>query len=179
MATINVTDSKKIKPAPYWANKLARALNELFNPQAGTPRHAVPNIKDSNALTPTVAEATTASVPNLWKTHQTRKAVYQDIERMDAEDETVATALDIIADCSVSYSEFTATQPIYLSKDAEVQKILSAMAARLDLANDLWQLARDGVKQGNEFREVIIDRQAMHITGFKQTVSFQIYPRLS
>lgn len=169
----------KRQPVTYWAKKIGRALNELFDTDSSNPRHAVPRIKDSNSLTDTFfASANPASIPNLWRTHQTRKAVYQDIERMDAEDETVATALDIIADCSVSYSE-TQDVPQFniVSKDARVQKILSDLSARLDLPGEIWHIARDGVKQGNEFREVIIDRQAMKIIALKQTISYQIYPK--
>jgi hypothetical protein len=171
----------KRQPAKYWAKRIGRALNELFDPNASDPRHSVPLVKDSNSLTDTFfASANPASVPNLWRTHQTRKAVYQDIERMDNEDETVATALDIIADCSISYSE-TQDLPQFeiVSKDARVQKILQDLSARLDLGGEIWQIARDGVKQGNEFREVIIDRQAMKIIALKQTISYQIYPKVS
>lgn len=174
---LNFTENNRTKPVPYWASKMGRALDALFTPRTDNPQHPVPHIVDSNALTPTLAEATTASLPNLWKTHQTRKAVYADIERMDNEDETVATALDIIADCSVSYNETDEAPPIFVSDDPEVQKILNRLSTRLDLRNELWQIARDGVKQGNEFREIIIDRKLMHVTGLKQTVSYQIYPR--
>jgi hypothetical protein len=172
-------NSAKSIPVPYWAKKVGRAVEVLFNPTADDPRHPVPVVKDSNSLTETVVvDSNFASIPNLWKTHQTRKAVYSDIERMDGEDEAVATALDIIADCSVSYNEPTDSPQFEInSQDAQVQEILRALSARLDLPNEIWQIARDCVKHGNEFREVVIDRQAMKVIAFKQTISFQIYPK--
>lgn len=165
-------------PPPSWAKKLGRSLKELFDPTAPDALHPTANISESNSSTATSVDATTATVPNLWKVHQTRKSVYQDINRMDAEDETVATALDIIADCCVAYTEVAEeVKPIHIEcDDKEAKKVLEDLTHRLDLQNELWQICRDMVKQGNEFREVVIDRQRMQVAAFKQTISYQIYP---
>lgn len=173
------TNKTKAQPVTYWAKKIGRALNELFDPNANEPRHSVPSVKSSNSVTDmSVVDVSMMSIPNLWKTHQTRKSVYEDINRMDESDETVATALDIIADCSVSYNEPSDTITCeFVSEDERVKKILDAMASRIKLSDEIWQIARDGVKHGNEFREVVIDRQSLKVIALKQTISYQIYPK--
>jgi hypothetical protein len=116
---------------------------------------------------------------NAWRVYQNRKSIYQDIERMDGEDEIVATALDIIADCSISYAEAATSKPHFKirAKTEQAQLILDNLSKRLNLPREIWQICRDMVKQGNDFREVVVDRQAMKIVAFKQTISYQIYPK--
>lgn len=168
--------------APAWARKLGRVLKTVFDPETGTPQHPtphpVPNIGDGSVITALTDTSNISNMANAWRVYQTRKSVYQDIERMDADDEIVATALDIIADCSVNYAETANSGDSFKirAKTDEAQLVLDNLSKRLNLSSDIWHLCRDMVKQGNEFREVVIDRQAMKIVGFKQTVSYQIYP---
>jgi hypothetical protein len=169
--------------APYWARKMGRFLKTLFDPDTGTPQnptlHPVPEIGDNLVITGITDTTTITYMANAWRVHQNRKSIYQDIERMDSEDEIVATALDIIADCSVSYSELAASQRHFKirAKTDRIQAVLDAMSKRLNLPNEIWYICRDMVKHGNEFREVVVDRQAMQVVAFKQTISYQIYPK--
>jgi hypothetical protein len=163
--------------APFWAKKLGRTFKALFNPDSPTAMHPASEPRDSLVMTGLTNADSLASMANAWRVHQTRKSVYQDIERMDSEDEMVATALDIIADCSVSYTDTSGFHFKIRSDDAETQKVLHALEKRLDLHNEIWQICRDMVKNGNDFREVVIDRQTMKIVAFKQTISYQIYPK--
>lgn len=171
------TSKDELISAPYWAKKIGRVVKSLFDPDSDTSMHPVPEVRDSLVTTGLTNSESLAAMANAWRVHQTRKSVYQDIERMDSEDEMVATALDIIADCSVSYTDTSGFHFKIRSENPRVQSVLHALERRLDLDNEVWQICRDMVKHGNEFREIVIDRQAMKIIGFKQTISFQIYPK--
>jgi hypothetical protein len=164
--------------SPWWAKKLGRFLKTLFDPDTpGETLHPVANVGNGMVSTAVTDTTSISSMANAWRVHQTRKSIYQDINRMDSEDEIVATALDIIADCSVSYSE-TADQEFKIrSENPKVEKVLTDLVRRLDLKNDSWQICRDMVKHGNEMREVVIDRATNRIIAFKQTISYQVYPR--
>ena len=169
--------------APAWARKLGRYLKTIFDPETGTPQHPtphpVPNIGDNYVSTGITDTTTITYVANAWRVYQNRKSIYQDIERMDSEDEIVATALDIIADCSVNYAETASSKERFKirAKTPKAQTVLDNLSKRLNLPSEIWHICRDMVKQGNDFREVVIDRQAMKIVAFKQTVSYQIYPK--
>jgi len=169
--------------APYWARKIGRFLKTLFDPDTGTPQHPtqhpVPDVGNNMSSTGITDTTTITYMANAWRVHQNRKSIYQDIERMDSEDEIVATALDIIADCSVSYAEPATPQQHFKirAKTDKVQLILNNLSKRLNLPNEIWYICRDMVKHGNDFREVVVDRQAMKVIAFKQTISYQIYPK--
>ena len=168
--------SNKNVDSPWWAKKLGRFLKTLFNPDA---LHPIPSISDSNVSTGLINTNSISSMANAWRVHQQRKTIYQDIDRMDYEDEIVATALDIIADCSVAYSEEADFKFKISAKNPKIQQILDNLSRKLDLKNEIWQISRDMVKHGNEMREVVIDRNAMEIVSFKQTISYQVYPRIN
>ncbi len=169
--------------SPYWARKLGRVLKTLFDPDTGTPQHPtphpVPDVGDNIVSTGITDTTTITYMANAWRVYQNRKSIYQDIERMDSEDEIVATALDIIADCVVSYADTNTPENCLRirSKNKEAELILNNLSRRLNLQREIWQIARDMIKQGNEFREICIDRQAMQVVAFKQTISYQIYPK--
>jgi len=128
------------------------------------------------SVTAMVDRNSIAAMASEWRVHQTRKSIYQDVEQMDTSDETVATSLDIIADCSVAYNEDAEYDFRITSDDTEALRILKALDKRLSLANEVWQIARDMVKHGDEPREVVIDRKKMQIIDLKQTISYQVYP---
>lgn len=182
MANILNPNNTNRTPVTYWANRIGRILSTIFDPHADKVLHPVPQVTGANSVTDmSFADASMSTIPDLWRTHMNRKSIYQDIDRMDNEDETVATGLDIIADCSISYNEPTPRVHSIelLAKDERVQKILTDLAQRIDLSDEVWQIARDAVKHGNEFREVVIDRQALKVIALKQTISYQIYPNVT
>lgn len=175
MGIFNFTDNGKRQPSPSWTRKIGKVFNAIFDLDDGS--HPVARVGNKETFTEvTTASGQTIMMPDLWKVYNDRKSVYKDIEQMDNEDELVSTALDIVAD-------FIASDPKkafqVVTKDKEVEKILNNLSTRLKLSRDVWQIVRAFYKHGNEFREVIIDRTTtpMKIKGFKQTVSYQIWPK--
>lgn len=181
MSKINIFDytgDQNRKTAPGWAVTIAAGFKRLFNPTGAQPQ--------TDPLKPGVDSLTTvynvanniASMPNLWRVHNTRKELYNDIERMDDEDELVNVALDIIADFAISYDEDSERSfRVDCKGNAVAQKVLDDLIKKLDLQNEVWQIVRGMVKHGNEMREVIVDRSVPEIVGLKQTISYYIYPR--
>lgn len=175
MGIFNFTDNGKRQPSPSWTKKVGKIMATIFDLEDGS--HPVARVGNKETFTEVVTSAgQTIMMPDLWKVYNDRKSVYKDIEQMDTEDELVSTALDIVAD-------FIAADPKksfqIVSKDKEVERILNSLSTRLKLSREVWQIVRAFYKHGNEFREVIIDRSVspMRIKGFKQTVSYQIWPK--
>ena len=179
MGLLNFADNGKREPAAPWTKKVGKVLAAVFDLDTGT--QPVARVADKETFTEIgVAAGTTIIVADLWKVYNDRKSVYKDIEEMDHSDEIVSTALDIMADCSVSYSDDASNVSFQVNSDNKaVEKILRACARRLKIDREIWQLARNAYKHGNEFREVILDRSVTpnRIKGFKQTVSYHIWPK--
>lgn len=167
------------KASPSWAVRIGSTVKRLFDPQKGAQPQSNPESSSIESSTSPYTNSTNfTSLPNLWRVINTRKESYNDIERMDDEDELVNTGLDIIADFTISYDEDSERSfRVDCKGDAESQAIIDAVIKRLDLQNELWQIVRGMVKYGNEMREVIIDQKALKIVGLKQTISYHIYPR--
>jgi len=185
MGLFNFTDNGKGRtPAPSWARKIGKSLASLFDINTG--RQPVAWI--GNKETVTDSNASTGSsilMPDLWKVFNDRRSVYQDIERMIAEDELVATAIDIVADRCIgnadarqSFKKTPKRTAFAVSSDnTRVKKILDDLNRRLDIEEEIWQIIHEFYPHGNCFREVLIDKQLMKVKGFKQTISYQIWPK--
>lgn len=182
MGIFNFTDNGKGRtPAPSWAKKISKAIAGLFEPDGTQPVLPV-----SNKETFTDAGGSSSLIlPDLWKTYNDRKSVYVDIEKMINEDELIATAIDIVADRTIgnsdarqSFKEAPKRTSFGVSSDRpDVQKILNALNTRLNITEEIWQIVQEMYPHGNHFREVVIDKQAMQIKAFKQTISYQIWPK--
>jgi hypothetical protein len=185
MGIFNFTDNGKGRtPAPSWAKKIGKSIANLFDLEVGTqPVAWIGNketVTDSNAST-----GSSVLMPDLWRIFNDRRSVYLDIERMIAEDELVSTAIDIVsdrcignADARQSFKKRGKRTAFAVSSDREdVKKILDALNLRIDIEDTIWQIIHEFFPHGNCFREVIIDKQLMMIKGFKQTVSYQIWPK--
>lgn len=84
-----------------------------------------------------------------------RKGKYEEYARMDTESVEIASALDIYADNATS-GERDEDSIIEIVSDSEkVIEVLDEMVERLDLDADLWSIAREMVKYGDCFEEVV------------------------
>jgi len=168
------------KSSPSWASKISKGFRTIFsNPDAAVPI-ARTDKGGTDAVTVNISTSdVNMGQPHLWRVHNQRKTVYNDIDQMDSHDELVSTALDIIADFAAGYDEEGIAFRVDAKGNAKVQKILDDLVRRLDLQNDIHTIVRAMVKHGNEMREVLIDRKTSRIVSLKQTISYQIYPKLS
>jgi len=179
MGIFNFADNGKREPAAPWTRKVGKMVARLFDIDLGS--QPVPRINDRETFTEAGVDVGTSVISaDLWKVYNDRKSVWKDIEEMDHNCEITSTALDIVADCSVSYSDDASNVIFQVSSDnAEAQKILRDCAQRLHIEREIWQLARNAFKHGNEFRELILDRTVSpyRIKSLKQTVSYHIWPK--
>lgn len=177
MRIFNFSSDQNLKDSPSWAKKFGRRISALFENDG---EQAQPNLKKNDSVTDLMTDGVQAvSTPISWRASQTRKSVFLDIEQMDSNDELVASALDILADCSVNFLHSESESRIAVkSNNEKVQTILNDLIQRLDLNNDLWQIAREMIKHGSMFREVVIDRNQKDpkVIAFKQTVAWTIWP---
>lgn len=184
MGLFNFSDNGKGRiPAPSWAKKISKVITGLFDTDGAQPVSTVGNketFTDNNAST-----GTSIMMPDLWKVYNDRKSVYLDIERMIGEDELVSTAIDIVADRTIgtsdarqSFKETPKRTSFGVSSNrSDVQRILDALNTRLNITEEIWQIVQEMYPHGNHFREVIIDKQLMQVKAFKQTISYQIWPK--
>lgn len=160
-------------PSPGWARRIGNAVGKLFTPEGSQPtptglrEDMTTGFVDYNAISTS------------WTVYRDRKSVYDDLEAMDNGDELVSTALDICANHAVAHLPNSDARMRFLSKNPDTQKILNELDKRLNLREDVWQLARDAYLHGNTFREVVIDRKRMHVSRFRQTVHYQISPKMT
>jgi hypothetical protein len=185
MGLFNFANSKR-EPAAPWTKKIGKAIATLFDLEDGS--QPVARIGDRETFTSMgVSSEGSVVVPDLWKVYNDRKSVYADIERMIAEDELVSTAIDVVADRAIGNSDARQsfkkkakrTAFAVSSDNPEVQRIIDNLNRRLKIESEIWQIIHEFYPHGNGFREVIIDKQAMRIKGFKQTVSYQIWPKVN
>lgn len=97
---------------------------------------------------------------SFWTTSTRRLDIYEDVEKMDATVDEVATALDILADNSVSPDggaslPFTIayTKPV----DMEIQSVIQGVLARTQWYDKTYEIARAMLLYGDEFRQFVID----------------------
>ena len=89
------------------------------------------------------------------KLERTRKAKYADYVIMDDEYPEISSALDLYADNATKDREDG--YPIQVkSENTRVQNILDDLIERTKIQTMLWDTARDMVKIGDDFDEVIV-----------------------
>ena len=180
MSIFDFSGKSGLIPTPSWAKKIGRNISGMFDVEDGSQPVVSVKAGDKESLTPGVSADFTQNTPSSWKVYKDRKSIYNDIERMDANDEIISTALDIVADCAVGFTDLDQQsndpKPLFFSKQEKVMDILNTMDERIGLTPDLWQLVREFYPHGTIFREVIIDRSEMRVKAFNQTVSYQIFP---
>ena len=85
-----------------------------------------------------------------------RKGKYKEYDRMDIEAVEVASALDIYADNATSGDRDKNESIEVLSESEKVLEILNEVKDRLKLDFELWSIAREMVKYGDCFEEVVV-----------------------
>lgn len=85
-----------------------------------------------------------------------RKLKYKEYERMDTESVEVASALDIYADNATSGDRDMNETIEVVSESETVVEILNEVKARLKLDFELWSIARQLVKYGDCFEELVV-----------------------
>lgn len=180
MQLFNFAADQARTPAPSWAKRAGKVLAPLFSESGTQP---LPGSPDAQSLTNTFAfESNPFNISSMWKTFNSRKAVYRDIMRMDEEDEIIATALDIIADCACDFNQEESEGQEQITfrvkaKDPKVQKEIDDLIRRCGLYQELWQIVREFVKHGNYLPEVVLDTSNNNIVRLKPTIQYQIFYR--
>lgn len=181
MRIFNFAADNNSSPSPSWAKKITRSVSDFIFGDDGTS--PVDNLRSTNSLAESEPSAANSliAMPNAWRVYEDRRSLYNDIERMDNEDELVSSALDIIADVATHWTgkEDSGITLRISTTDQEAQKIIDDLVARLDLQNEVWQIVRQMAKHGAYLPEVLIDRKRMKIVRLKQTVTYQIFPNLT
>lgn len=180
MRIFNFTADTQRTPPPSWATRIAKGiLGPLFNPDSP---QALSGMADVGTVTGTYDDySNMTQMPSMWRVHQDRKSLYQDIERMDAEDELVSTALDIIAEMATNFSNDNDNDDSFriTGKNKEIQKILDDLILRTHMHQEAYHVVRNFVKHGNYLPEVLVNRDTAKVVHLKQTITYQIYPRLT
>lgn len=181
MRIFNFASDQKTTPPPSWATRIGKATSKLlFGDDGAMP---VDDLKNTGGATETtVSDGSLSAMPNMWRVHENRKSLYRDIERMDAEDELVASALDIIAEAATNFEpDDNSEEQTFRVKltDKAAEKVITDLIKRLDLYNELFQIVREAVKHGNYLPEVLVDQKQMKVVRLKQTITYQIYPKTS
>jgi len=91
------------------------------------------------------------------KLERTRKAKYGDYAIMDDEYPEISTALDLYADNATKEREDGSAFQVK-SKESRVQNMLNDLVQRTKLKDSIWETARKTAKMGDDFDEVVVDK---------------------
>lgn len=118
-----------------------------------------------------------------------RSSVHRDMHRMDREDEIAQFAFNTIASRAMGYPDPTvnsftvvveSTKPGNKRQVKDAQAIVDDLIDRLQLRPKAWQIVRRGVKYGNDFQEVLFERDeqgtALRISGLKTLPEHTVWP---
>jgi hypothetical protein len=92
------------------------------------------------------------------KLERTRKAKYGDYVIMDDEYPEISTALDLYADNATKEREEDGSPFKVRSKESRVQNMLNDLVERTKLKDSIWETARRMAKMGDDFDEVVVDK---------------------
>lgn len=114
----------------------------------------------------------------LWKIRYDRKSIYHDLADMDENDPLVSTALDVIADCATGYEDvdIDGFEWELETDDGNATTLLDQLKSRLDLGQEAWHLTRNFVRNGEEFREVVVDEERT-IQRFRHLPCYTMMPK--
>lgn len=123
-----------------------------------------------------------------------RTQIHRDIHRMDRDDEIVHFAFTTIASRAMGYPDPTVNSFNITAEDREpasegesvrsetakrAQVIIEDLIDRVGLRPAAWQVVRRGVKWGNEFREILYEKQGdqyKRIAGLKPLPEHTVWP---
>lgn len=154
-------------------NGLIGRIAGLFKREKSNPQNPAPadNRDESSETSPGDMLRSLDQVSQRWYVERDRKNTWLDIENMDAHDEIVSQALDVLADAATGKLDDSTVESFHFSSDNEkVLGILNAMSNRLGLKEKATDICRKMVKHGNEFREIIVApyRGSFHVVRLKE-----------
>lgn len=120
-----------------------------------------------------------SSTDQLWRVQFSRRAVYRDLDDMDQQDPIINTALDVIADCVTGYEDVDVDGFEWELRKANPKalEVLEEGKARLDLGTEAWHVTRGFVKNGEEYREIVVDSDD-RVVRFKSLPSYTVTPKV-
>lgn len=141
-----------------------------------TPTLESPQVMDTGSG---VADMSCASATDqLWRVQFGRRAEYRDLQDMDEQDPIISTALDVIAECVTGYEDVDVDgfEWELRQENAAALAILEDMKERLHLGTEAWQITRGYVRNGEEYREVVVDDRD-RVVRFKSLPSYTVSPK--
>ena len=115
---------------------------------------------------PTQQDSTQSSVSaeagrTIWDkyflTQNDRRAVYQDVDEMDASSEEASVALDTIADNVNASEDGSMTSFRAVSKNDRVQEVLDQICHDTKLHHKSYAMTRSALKYGDLFAEIVVN----------------------
>lgn len=97
-----------------------------------------------------------------WYSEQTqlsmnRRKIYDEYDQMDIEDPEISSALDIYADNCIDGDSENDEVITIKTEDDRVKEVLEGVKKRLNLDIELWSIARNIAKYGEDFEELVVD----------------------
>lgn len=119
-----------------------------------------------------------SSTDQLWRVQFGRRSVYRDLQDMDEQDPIISTALDVLADCVTGYENVQKDGFDWeLRKSSRrAYRVLEDGKTRLDLGTEAWHVTRGFVRNGEEYREIVMDEQD-RVVKFKSLPAYTITPK--
>lgn len=138
------------------AQRVQGALDRLTGKESDSPDSSQ-ETRGQSSETSAINQDSYRWYLNQMKLAKHRKGKYKEYDRMDEEDPELISALDIYADNATKGDSETDTI-IEISADSEkVQNILEQTTEDLGLDSEIWSIARELAKYGDEFEELVID----------------------
>lgn len=94
---------------------------------------------------------------NWFDTSLDRQSVYADVDEMDEQSEEASTALDIIADNATTSEDGQMESFEIYAPDTRIQQNLDDMVKRTKLHHKVYAIARNTVKYGDVFCEIVVN----------------------
>ena len=148
-----------------------RSIMDRLFPPAPDPARTTESLPPASPYGP---PALARYVEDRTRLEQTRAARYNDFERIDEEMPEAAAALSIFAD-NAAYADREPSETFaFETEDERLKETLEEIAARVGARENVWTLARDVTKYGEEFQELIFD-QGKDLVRVKSLDRFQTF----
>lgn len=136
---------------------LGRLFARVFPETVPAPDATTETGKGAGEVSGGVLGAVGAWYYDQVKTEQTRLARYRDYDLMDAEFPELSSALDIYADNATHADREPFESFEFETKDKKLKVFLDEVTDRVKAREEVWTLARDLTKYGDDFAELVFD----------------------
>ncbi len=137
-------------------NRVVAAIRAVFSPAVDDPARTT-EVLPASTRSPADYGSLGRYYYDQTKVEQTRLARYRDYDSMDEHSSELSSALDVYADNAVYADEQPFATFEVATEDEDAKKFLEDVIGRTNLREDVWTQARDLVKYGDDFVEVIFD----------------------